>query len=76
MRNFLPIGKKVKHKISSVLHVATQDSLPPHPDTPRISLWAFFFFFLFHWRIFYCFGMRCCAVLFYSEDVNVALVLH
>lgn len=75
MRNFLPIGKKVKHKVSSVLHAATQDSLPCHPDT-EFHCGLFLFFFLFHWGIFYCFGRRCCAVLFYSKDMNVALVLH
>lgn len=48
MRNFLPIGKKVKHKVSSVLHAATQDSLPCHPDTEfHCGLFLFFFFFYF-----------------------------
>lgn len=46
MRNFLPIGKKVKHKVSTVLHAATQDSLPCHPDTEfHCGLFLFFFYF-------------------------------
>lgn len=46
MRNFLPIGKKVKHKSFSVLHAAAQSNLHTHPNTPRISLWDFSFFVL------------------------------